>query len=1844
MSLILSSWLNDDVKLSRKVSPTELDSAFRTGYLLGELLYKAGVINDFAAVYTPLDGPDACIRNFTALERTLRDKLGVKLSSNDAMDLIKAKPGCAANLLLALRTALVTQRAPVVAPSKSPALLRGSSTSIVSGSPDTVPGGRSLVIKFDSDARRKFSEKDHEFFAEMLKSKLKRTDGMPMKPKSAENSPASKALESPTSKLVARRFLHPSTNDKSSPKNSTLKTRRSSVDPSSEEVVRSIQGVAPAVEPPQKVNESADLEATRARQIELEQRRRKAAAKNVESRIATFEKAIGDISPAPLEHGGSVEFAPIDDAKEIRKFMTVRAHLEPASHIKILKSQVLSDKGRKQENQEYLESLRIRKREEEAARRDRELRRRQEIIAQKQDMDKTQEQKIDEVVLARLMRQSKQERRIAEQLMQVRREKEVMRENRVFREMQYAQQRYRDNEMENGREAELARCAKEEYETLAAIQMQQHREILSRRTLEKRKKHTEFCSHLVWQFVELATKISEYRMLNDGKDVPIKVVREWKTLFLNGHPLEPKYELKLEKDAANNLSDVVQQMCPPLQASQVGNVLDTRRQQDIVHGIELLDSTEFNDYLNASGDWAGPGESELGVKKNELLAALVDNILALSQPPASTEMSKARNVRLRLCILGRRYSGQRTLSARLAAAYGLQVLIIEDIVKDAIETFKSKSGSSSRPVTPGITLTDRLPSLAELGKKLEMSMLEGSKPDDTVVAGVIALAIKACEEQGRGWVICNFPKSRNEAQLLERYLSGYDEPKPVKPGSLKRGEKGASSANNGAQSKPIVSELRRSLIAPVTNSVNDPPPKPPCSALDAVFLLNIDNNVAIRRAAGRRVDPVTGTIYHLEFNLPPSEQYGILDRLVTLPDSANETAQIQNQLAIFEEEELGLIDWFNKFQNLHVVDGNQLPAEVLQNVQSTLHAVVERIDREAKSSKPVAVPSETPSLVPPAKENEVGAIQLQVQPTITPPPAVSPTAPQLEDPPAEVPRPKTPRRDSRSAASRPPSPGKEGKSARAVSPPKESRVAPPPSQGANGLIETQPPLLPTPTLLMPPSVPPTLLRSAGVDGKRIPSKDLIETLSDQWTIIETTYTDEIKFILRSLRREREFILRHFYEQKVAFKRFLERPDRRQAVVDLFQKEFNEIEGDLRYDNDVKAELHQRVEELKEKLWDLSDMRREEADAERLAIIEDRWVEDHMLILTNCYIAAVQAEVERYVGTRQIVLDYYRDAYSALLLDYEKFQVRIPIATARHAPPAEMTLSAYDLHRTTSSHRRAETAFDPPKQGTIVTPSKPAIKASTPAATTTAVKDIKRGPAPTARSTPAVPTYAETEATMLVDLQKAADAATSIPVPNADTLAGGKKDGHVGRRAETANAEDKISAEYDPEIPSECLKTLELEDQLYRWRVERLKQRAFNDIKELRAKSVDAFAALTEWTNQRFQAELDGVRDISVYIREAIESESKLPVALVLEGPRFTIEKDVLTFEPEPEPRPGSPVERRSPDQFAIAQIAGLAIKFRAIAPSGTIPIKDFIGALEHTALTDRTSLPENLGNPTLQEQIANSLDFFDTGFVSWRRFLITATNILPVVGDESLVNLARRYRSCSSYRDGKIEQNDFMLIPLWFENRSEINARKFNRPAKLKRALCVIFGDGQLQTETPMGLEVSVEESDESIVVITPNRDTTAESAQNDGIASDERAATVDVLEFLLYCCSDFSPKDGLMKAIGVMSTLTDATVEDFFKVFHLGVTRLPMSQRVADADVVGDPYPKALLRRIVESMSREDDVYDAFAKSARGIENPASVLACCLYELADVVLVATKSRPSTGVDKLQQPHSAAGL
>lgn len=224
MSHILAQWLNNDVKLSQPIPPPNLDTVFASGYLLGELLHRYDLQDDFTSSFSNAATPEAAIRNYTLVEKTLADKLGIRLSSNFVRDLIVGKSGCAAQLLYQIKTVLEGRGAPLVGSGVHvPASIRGLDVVVLGKeakefSPRTKskredprlmsypssPTGEHLLAThsivlsehrthnmmlesgeqpkklphhmMDISPMQKFHEKEHHFFATNLKAKIKRSD------------------------------------------------------------------------------------------------------------------------------------------------------------------------------------------------------------------------------------------------------------------------------------------------------------------------------------------------------------------------------------------------------------------------------------------------------------------------------------------------------------------------------------------------------------------------------------------------------------------------------------------------------------------------------------------------------------------------------------------------------------------------------------------------------------------------------------------------------------------------------------------------------------------------------------------------------------------------------------------------------------------------------------------------------------------------------------------------------------------------------------------------------------------------------------------------------------------------------------------------------------------------------------------------------------------------------------------------------------------------------------------------------------------------------------------------------------------------------------------------------------------------------------------------------------------------------------------------------------------------------------------------------------------------------------------------------------------------------------
>ncbi len=255
--------------------------------------------------------------------------------------------------------------------------------------------------------------------------------------------------------------------------------------------------------------------------------------------------------------------------------------------------------------------------------------------------------------------------------MQVRHEKQVIKENRIARELQYAERRQQDYVEAIEREFELAERAREEFKKQTALKLAQHLEILEAKKAAKHEKNIETVCSMVKDLVELSLKVSEYRSLNDNQDLPPKLIRQWKTLFLHEQPVYKDFEIPATKEKVAPIEEI--QIIEP----------------ELGPGIAVLDDAEFKDYLGGTNDWkyAPPTESQeqAPTATNGTLALIVDDVLTMATEitPIPPSVTLPQN-QLKLAILGKPFSGKTSLALSLASKHNLKIVDVNALIKEAL--------------------------------------------------------------------------------------------------------------------------------------------------------------------------------------------------------------------------------------------------------------------------------------------------------------------------------------------------------------------------------------------------------------------------------------------------------------------------------------------------------------------------------------------------------------------------------------------------------------------------------------------------------------------------------------------------------------------------------------------------------------------------------------------------------------------------------------------------------------------------------------------------------------------------------------------------------------------------------------------------------------------------------------------------------------------------------------------------------------------------------------------------------------------------------------------------------
>ncbi|CAN6801999.1 unnamed protein product [Brassica oleracea] len=188
-------------------------------------------------------------------------------------------------------------------------------------------------------------------------------------------------------------------------------------------------------------------------------------------------------------------------------------------------------------------------------------------------------------------------------------------------------------------------------------------------------------------------------------------------------------------------------------------------------------------------------------------------------------------------------------------------------------------------ISTGDLLRAEVSSGTEIGNKAKEFMNSGSLVPDEIVIAMVAARLSREDAKKNGWLLDGFPRTFAQAQSLDKLN--------VKP--------------------------------------------------DIFLLLDVPDEILIERCVGRRLDPVTGKIYHIKSYPPESDE--VKARLVMRPDDTEE--KVKARLQIYKQNSEAIISAYSDV--MIKIDANR-PKEMVFDETHTLLSQI-NLNRMIKTGK-----------------------------------------------------------------------------------------------------------------------------------------------------------------------------------------------------------------------------------------------------------------------------------------------------------------------------------------------------------------------------------------------------------------------------------------------------------------------------------------------------------------------------------------------------------------------------------------------------------------------------------------------------------------------------------------------------------------------------------------------------------------------------------------------------------------------------------------------------------------------------------------------------------------------------
>ncbi|XP_062310029.1 sperm flagellar protein 2 [Osmerus eperlanus] len=1591
MSDILCRWLNSELRLSKSIEPRSVSRDFANGYLIGEVLHKYQLQEDFDQ-FLKSSTATSKLNNFTRVEPTLQ-LLGVPFDLTVARAVMQERRGAATQLLYQLYILLQKKKKSGVT-GTAMETMRPAATGVLHRVEAAIYSERlKTVVKREADLKLQkialqYEQQGLEMYDRSLASQL--VDEQ--KRQAIQEEIRLQDIEK--HRLARRRQM---------------------------EIMSRIQTAVVQIPRPPP---SLSLKAQEKRQ---KQRRRQEAQK-VQVEIAQFEKNRKKLSPA---RGATSSLSPQQQFLLSREGAGGGQQSQAGRPSVGLAAQATS---------QYIQEIRRRLEEDASARQQRERRRSKVLVEQLSAHEAQEEALREEQLVERLTRQSQQERRLAVQLMQLRSQKEVLRQNRVFREQQHQEQRERDFQEALEREAALARQAVLDYAEENRREIELHDRMAAQRAESRYRKHFVICQEVLQQVVDLATKVGEYRLLT-GNLIPAKLMSEWKELLFCGKPLYPATQ-------DLNTSDPLLTSDPPLTSDPSPQLLLEMEK------IHILNQQDYDEYTTMTGEWAWPevaGEPKAPPPNNNILGHVVMRLTSMVCPPAPPAPPPSCGPRhpLRACVLGKLFSGKTTCLKHIAQVHDVHILSANNLVQEALMAYR----------TGEMQTGSELSALAQQGGAVERVLRKGKAVPDELLIDIVAHAIKGVPADV-GWVLDGVPVSVAQARLLEAALGGA-------------ALGGADSLDKDKKKKKPPS------LALEPNAPKDPPP--PTPVLDLVLLLDVSDDQILKRAARQACEEESRDRLGGDAPKDPAEsprqaqaepQAQARAQPLTIRDKSLEKKQIQHRITSFQDTWPKLEKWFSGKQSILVrIDAELEERELFRRVE----AVLFKRPTQPENVEDVGLDGE--------KTSDASSTQLHLRPQEgTPNSSSTQLHPQPQEDPLDG--------SSTQLQLHPqPQEGATESSESTVAVKKSTSRSP--KGGARKLSVTS-----SCGGKASPSEPPSSADWVYVD-EPLP-EETPHFLVPHWENVCEAYVSNIKTVMQNLRRERIVIIHHLFNIREEYKQFLCRPDLKQEFVSQWQQDFNSLPDDMRPDEETKAELHQRLDDLLERLWDICDRRREEAGQERAVVMGDGWLDDHTGILINHYSTLMQVEVDRFQDSVFLLRDYYAGMYQDVLPDTGPDFTCLPLldlAELEESDSAERGSKSAGSKKehegeekkktqvvplisrrplSTESSSRQRNAHDPEDKTLQHIYSTALAAINNIVCVEAQQREVEEGEE--------VQRQQERER-----LQRPSQASALPPDGDKDKKKTGKKKGPPSPVEEPSpppapllkgESEVMLRLALRARIRQEYAAALQHEEAAVKVRVDLIRACALVVLRSLQKGAEQAFKAMQDWLGARFLSEMTSIDQLAEVVRHQIEAGSPLPNELVLEKTDFWVDGDLrVVASPPPPPQP-APLEEPLDGSLSLRQLHALLHQLQQVAPSGVVSGEQFSEVLQDLTCLDLggDALPEPwmlLSQPQLAELV--SMVTQNSAMLDWRQFLLSSALPWPRPSLAQLLDTLQRFKMADAQGTGYVMEERYLQTDLWFpavrslpapEDQSE--PLPYNRLAHLHKFFFRLFSDG---SSTPPRLD-----------------------------------------------------------------------------------------------------------------------------------------------------------------------------